>query len=158
MLFPVCLRESVDSKDESQQGAEERGRLALAEDGEPAQVLGREVAAAVEDPRPSSGPQHAMKFVENGDRLAPVVHRLGGDDHVRGADRVTKIKLGGCVDGKAKVLVKGKGANLSDPTLGGVATRVRVQLVNEVDDLCRESTLDAADVNLSDQLKAKDMQ
>jgi hypothetical protein len=64
--------------------------------------------------------------------------------------------LSGGGAGQAKILAKGKGANLPDPNLP-LATPVTVQLVNGDTGLCWESSFEAGDIgkNEAGQFKAK---
>ena len=74
------------------------------------------------------------------------------------ADGITKIILKGGVADKAKTLVKGKGANLPDPTLGDLPLPVLAQLVNDdPSGACFEGEYELADVikNDASQFKAK---
>ena len=70
---------------------------------------------------------------------------------------VQKIVLKGSAENKAKALVKGKGANLPDPTLGNIPAPVTAQLVNSDTSVCWEAVYDTGDIikNESDQFKAK---
>jgi polyhydroxybutyrate depolymerase len=62
------------------------------------------------------------------------------------AQGVTKLLLGASTENNAKVVLKGKGANLPDPTLGSLPLPVTVQLQNEDSGLCLEAVYDAAHV------------
>ncbi len=70
---------------------------------------------------------------------------------------ITKVLLKGGDAGKAKCLVKGKGPNLPDPTLGSLPLPVKAQLVNSSNSICFEGEFDAPDVikNTPTQFKAK---
>jgi len=61
-----------------------------------------------------------------------------------GDDGVQKIGLSGGADGKTKVLVKGKGPDLADPTLP-TAFPVRVQVINSETSVCFEDMYDGSD-------------
>jgi hypothetical protein len=61
-------------------------------------------------------------------------------------DGMQTILLSGGTEGRAKILAKGKGANLPDPHLP-LATPLIVQLVNGDSDLCWESSFEAGDVS-----------
>ena len=73
------------------------------------------------------------------------------------ADGIQKIVLKGSAENKTKILVKGKGVNLPDPTLGSVMAPVRVQLINDETSLCFEATFDLSTItkNKVDMFKAK---
>lgn len=72
---------------------------------------------------------------------------------------ILRILLKGSDPGedKAKVTLKGKGANLPDPLLGGVQLPVTAQLRNTQTGVCLEGVYGAGDVVRSDagQFKAK---
>lgn len=70
---------------------------------------------------------------------------------------IKKLELKAGVAGKAKVGVIGKGAALPSPALGGVATPITVQLVNQESPVCFEAVYGASDLKANDagQLKAK---
>ena len=72
-------------------------------------------------------------------------------------DGVQKTILKSGANGKAKALVKGKGANLPDPALGNLPLPVTAQLVNGQTGVCLEGVFEAGDVlkNDSAQFKAK---
>lgn len=61
------------------------------------------------------------------------------------ADGLQKATFKSSLLGRAKMLIKGKGANLPDPTLPLTAP-VTVQLVNDTPGACWEATYDAGDV------------
>ena len=73
---------------------------------------------------------------------------------------VTNVLLKGGAAGKSKGLVKGKGANLPDPTLGSLPLPVTVQLVNSGTNVCLQSTFVSGDIKKNDaaQFKAKAIQ
>lgn len=70
---------------------------------------------------------------------------------------VQKVLLKPGTSNNAKALVKGKGVNLPDPTLGTLATPITAQLINNETSLCFEGTYGVGDVIKNDaaQLKAK---
>ena len=72
-------------------------------------------------------------------------------------DGIQKANLTGGAAGKAKILVKGKGANLPGLLSGVLPLPVTVQLVNDANSICYESQFDSADVKKNDgaQFKAK---
>ena len=78
-------------------------------------------------------------------------------DAAGSADGIQKVVLAAGAAGKAKVLVKGKGANLPDPPAGPFSLPVTVQLVNSSTSVCFEAVYTAADVLKTDeeQFKAK---
>ncbi len=71
------------------------------------------------------------------------------------ADGIRKVVLKGSTEYKAAALVKGKGANLPDPSLP-LALPVTAQLVNSQTGICWEATYDTAQVKRNDsgQFKA----
>lgn len=73
------------------------------------------------------------------------------------ADGIQKIGLKSGAAGKAKALLKGKGANLPDPPAGPLALPVTAQLVNDANAVCYEGVFDSASVKKNDaqQFKAK---
>lgn len=71
---------------------------------------------------------------------------------------ITKMLFrGNDTAGKSKALVKGKGDNLPDPTLGDMQTPVTVQVINPDTGACVEAVFDSGDVkkNTSTLFKAK---
>ena len=72
-------------------------------------------------------------------------------------DGVNKSILKGGDAGKAKALVKGKGANLPDPLGAALTLPVTAQLVNDANNICFEGVFDSADIKKNDgeQFKAK---
>ena len=70
---------------------------------------------------------------------------------------IQKVVLKGGAAGKAKALVKGKGANLPDVLTGVLPLPVTAQLVNDANAVCFEGQYDSADVKKNDgtQFKAK---
>lgn len=72
-------------------------------------------------------------------------------------DGIQKALLKGGAAGKAKILVKGKGANLPDFLTSPLSLPVTAQLVNDANSICYESVFDSADVKKNDgaQFKAK---
>ena len=76
----------------------------------------------------------------------------GGSD-----DGVTKVLLKGGANGKAKTLMKGKGINLPDTTLGNLPFPVTAQLINSANSVCFEGQYDLPDeiLNTSEKFKAK---
>jgi len=82
---------------------------------------------------------------------------LSYKDSSGAAAGIQKIILKPGASNDAKILVKGKGANLPDPTLGSLPTPITVQMVNSETSLCFEGTYNASDVIKNDatQLKAK---
>ena len=79
-------------------------------------------------------------------------------DNSGAADGIRKVLLKGSDRDKAKALVKGKGPNLPDPSLGSLPLPVRAQLVkSDRDTICLEATYDGADIlkNEADQFRAK---
>lgn len=69
---------------------------------------------------------------------------------------IQKIVLRGSTENKAKLLVKGRGANLPDPALGSIPAPVTAQLVKTDTPVCWEATYDAHVIkNEPDQFKAK---
>ena len=71
------------------------------------------------------------------------------------ADGVTKLIVKGSTSNSSKALVKGKGLNLPDPTLGDLPLPVTAQLVNHETGICLEGVFDAAIKNDPSQFKAK---
>jgi cysteine-rich repeat protein len=73
------------------------------------------------------------------------------------ADGVTKVTLKEGVAGKAKALLKGKGADLPNPPAGPYTLPVTAQLVNSDNSVCFEGVYDLADIkkNEAEQFKAK---
>jgi hypothetical protein len=63
---------------------------------------------------------------------------------------VTKILLKGGAAGKSLAQVKGKGANLPDPTFSNLPLPVTAQLVNSQTNTCLEATYQTADVKKND--------
>ena len=63
---------------------------------------------------------------------------------------VTKVLLKSGAAGKSSAQVKGKGANLPDPTFGFLPLPVTAQLVNSQTGTCFEATYVAADVRRND--------
>jgi len=78
-------------------------------------------------------------------------------DSAGGSDGVRKVFLRAGADGKAKALLKGKGANLPVPPAGPFTLPVTAQLVNSANGVCFEGVYDGADVikNEAEQFKAK---
>jgi cysteine-rich repeat protein len=74
-----------------------------------------------------------------------------------GSDGIQKVILKGGDQGKAKALVKGKGANLPDPPPGPFALPVTAQLVNSSNNICFEGVYNMSDIikNDPEQFKAK---
>ncbi len=72
------------------------------------------------------------------------------------ADGVVSLLLTGGAAGKAKVVVKGKGAHMPDPTFSNLPLPVTAQLVNSETNVCFEATYISADVKKNDggQFKA----
>ena len=70
-------------------------------------------------------------------------------------DGVNKSILKGGIAGKAKALVKGKGANLPDPLGAALPLPVTAQLVNDANSICFEGIYDALDVKKNDGEKFK---
>jgi len=72
-------------------------------------------------------------------------------------DGIQKVVLKGGAENKAKALMKGKGNNLPDPTLGSIPAPVTAQLVNSDTPVCWETVHSGSDIikNESDQFKAK---
>ena len=72
-------------------------------------------------------------------------------------DGIEKAILKGGAAGRAKVQVKGKGANLPDVLTGVLPLPVTAQLVNDTNTVCFEGQYDTADVQKNDgtQFKAK---
>lgn len=70
---------------------------------------------------------------------------------------IYKVLLRSGAAGQAKVLVKGKGANLPDPNLGAVQAPVIAQVVNSSTAACFETTYSSGDVlrNDPDMFKAR---
>ncbi len=79
------------------------------------------------------------------------------DDRAGLSTGVQKVALTSGEDGKAKLMVNAKGVELPDPTLGGLAQPVTVQLQRRDSSICFESTFGLADVitNSAQQFKAK---
>jgi len=79
------------------------------------------------------------------------------EDDAGTSDGIQKIVLQAGVEGKAKVLVKGKGANLPDPPAGPLALPLTVQLVNNTTSACFEGVYASTDVvaNGAEKFKAK---
>jgi len=77
-------------------------------------------------------------------------------DRTGAADGVRKIQLKAGEDGKAKVIVKGKGTNLPDPTLPSDLPLL-VQLVNSESAVCWEDVYNGTDLvkQEADQVKVK---
>lgn len=71
------------------------------------------------------------------------------------SDGVQKAALKAGAAGKAKALVKGKGANLPAALIPPLATPITVQLVNDANDVCLESVYSTATSNGAKQLKAQ---
>jgi hypothetical protein len=67
-------------------------------------------------------------------------------DKAGGQQGVQKIVLRAGEEGRTKVLVRGRGANLPDPALAAFVPPVTVQLVNGFSLACWESTFEAGDV------------
>lgn len=72
-----------------------------------------------------------------------------------GAQGVTKLLLGAGSDNNARAVLKGKGDNLPDPTLGVLPPPVTVQLHNEDGGLCVEAVYNEADVIENDAVQFK---
>jgi hypothetical protein len=70
-------------------------------------------------------------------------------------DGVTNVIVKGSDANKSKALVKGKGPNLPDPTLGSLPFPVTAQLVNRETGVCMEGVFNAAIKNEATQFKAK---
>jgi hypothetical protein len=73
------------------------------------------------------------------------------------ADGIQKIILKPSASDNSKILVKGKGANLPDTTLGSLQLPVTAQLINDETSVCFEGVYDTAEVIKNDatQFKAK---
>jgi cysteine-rich repeat protein len=74
------------------------------------------------------------------------------------AGGVKNVLLKGGAEDKAKLLVKGKGMGLADPTLplGGGTTGIRAQLTNQANGFCWESEFPFSSISADDQsIKAK---
>jgi hypothetical protein len=73
------------------------------------------------------------------------------------ADGVTNVLLKGGGAGKAKTMVKGKGANLSDTGFSNLPLPVTAQLVNSETNACFEASFVSQDVKKNDagRFKAK---
>ena len=63
---------------------------------------------------------------------------------------VTKVLLKGGAAGKSQAQVKGKGANLPDPTFTNLPLPVTAQLVNNQTNTCLEATYEAEHVKKND--------
>ncbi len=70
-------------------------------------------------------------------------------------DGVTKVIVKGSESNKSKALLKGKGSNLPDPTLGSLPFPVTTQLVNRETGVCMEGVFSSAIKNDASQFKAK---
>jgi hypothetical protein len=77
------------------------------------------------------------------------------DDPAHTADGAFKIKLKGSTANKSKALVKGRGAELPDTDTAAITLPVKVQLVNNGNGKCFESTFTAAKTQTSSKFKAK---
>ena len=73
------------------------------------------------------------------------------------ADGIQRVILKSSDDDRAKVIVKGEGGNLPDPTLGSLPVPITVQVINDETSLCFESVFGADDILINDagKLKAK---
>jgi hypothetical protein len=79
-------------------------------------------------------------------------------DRAAQEDGVTNVIVKGSDSNKSKALLKGKGANLPDPTLGDLPFPVTAQLVNRETGVCMEGVFNTAIKNDAAQFKAKAQQ
>lgn len=78
-------------------------------------------------------------------------------DRLGAVEGVRRIILKGSDEAKAKLLVKGGGAELADPPPGSLVAPVTAQLINDETGVCWESTYQVAHIirNTPDRFKAK---
>jgi hypothetical protein len=68
---------------------------------------------------------------------------------------LVKLKLKAGDDGKAQVILSGRGANLPAPTLGTLELPLRIQLDSLETGACWEATFSAATIDTSQRFKAR---
>jgi hypothetical protein len=114
---------------------------------------------------PTTSRNYALCVYDSGGRLisadvppsATKWQDLKYKDSSGSADGVQKIILKPSATSNAKVLVKGKGTNLPDTTLGALSLPVTAQFINDESSVCFEAVYDTGDVIKNDttQFKAK---
>jgi cysteine-rich repeat protein len=77
----------------------------------------------------------------------------GYKDRLRTSNGMEKLSLSAGLEGSAKASARGKGVNLDVPTLGSLATPIRVQLRGP--GICFEATYSTPLLNTTEQFKAK---